>query len=47
VGRDEQTNKKQNKQTTKKTLQVQEQCNFSLSLNSGVTPPASSPGTGI
>jgi uncharacterized protein YggL (DUF469 family) len=45
MGRDEQTNKKQNKQTKK--LHVQEQQNFSLSLSSGVTPPASSPGVGI
>jgi hypothetical protein len=42
---DEQTNKKQNKPTKK--LLVQEQKNFSLSLSSGFTPPASSPGVGI
>jgi hypothetical protein len=43
-----QTNKKQNQQTKKQTkFQVQEQQNFSLSLNSGVTPPASHPGVGI
>jgi hypothetical protein len=45
MGRDEQTNKKQNKQT--KRLQVQEQKNFSLSLSFDVTPPASSLGVGI
>jgi hypothetical protein len=40
-----QTINKTNKQTKK--LHVQEQCNFSLTLSSGVTPPASSPGVGI
>jgi hypothetical protein len=50
MGRDEQsnTNRKQNKQTTsKQKFQVQEQWNFSLSLSSDVTPPASSPGAHI
>jgi hypothetical protein len=40
-----QTRTKQIKKQTK--LQVQEQKNFSLSLNSGVTPPASSFGVSI
>jgi hypothetical protein len=39
--------KKFKKKQKNKKLQVQEQQNFSLSLNSGVTPPASSPGVGI
>jgi uncharacterized protein YggL (DUF469 family) len=47
MGRVEQRNKKQNKQKTKKALHVQEQQNLSLSLSSGVTPPASSPGVGM
>jgi hypothetical protein len=39
---------KTNKQKTQlKKHQVQEQENFSLSLSSGVTPLASSPGMGI
>jgi hypothetical protein len=40
-------NKQETKQTNKGKLQVQEQQNFSLSLSSGVTPLASSPGIGI
>jgi uncharacterized membrane protein len=40
-----QTNKQ--KETKKEKHQVQEQQNFSLSLSSGVTPLASSPGVGI
>jgi hypothetical protein len=46
MGRDEQTNKKQNKQTNK-NLQVQEQYDLNLSLSSGIGPPAFSPGVGV
>jgi hypothetical protein len=48
TGRDEQTrNKNKQKNKTKQKLHVQEQWHFSLSLSSGVTPPASSPGVDI
>jgi hypothetical protein len=45
-----QTRNKQTKNPSKQTNknpQVQKQQNFSLSLSSGVTPPASSPDIGI
>jgi hypothetical protein len=47
MGRNEQTNKQKPTNQPNKNLWVQEQQNFSLSLSSGVTPPASSPGVGI
>jgi hypothetical protein len=40
------TSKQTNKQTNQK-FQIQEQKNFSLSLISGITPPASNPSVGV
>jgi hypothetical protein len=47
MGRDEQTNKKQNKQTKIPSRFRNNRISFSLNLSSGVIPPPSSLGVGI